>query len=147
VLVSGSRAYFADRKGLLVCVDMDARKVLWKVPLKGQGTTGVFQDLEKSADGIFAFAGNSISAFSAADGSEMFPRIDGVSTPPLYRAGRLYFGTQGGALAAVDAGTGKMVKSLDLKAVANTRPQADGPRLLVGTTTGQILVIYPDSIQ
>jgi outer membrane protein assembly factor BamB len=147
VLVSGSRAYFADRKGLLVCVDMDARKVLWKVPLKGQGTTGVFQDLEKSADGIFAFAGNSISAISAADGSEMFPRIDGVSTPPLYRAGRLYFGTQGGALAAVDAGTGKMVKSLDLKAVANTRPQADGPRLLVGTTTGQIFVIYPDSIQ
>jgi outer membrane protein assembly factor BamB len=146
VTVSGARAYFADRKGLLVCVDMDARKVQWKAALKGPGATGVFQDLERSADGIFAFAGNSLFAISAADGTELFPRIDAVSTPPLYRDGRLYFGTQAGALTVVDAGTGKTVKSLDLKAVANTRPQADGPRLLVGTTTGQIMVIYPDSI-
>jgi outer membrane protein assembly factor BamB len=147
VLVSGSRAYFADRKGLLVCVDMDARKVLWKVPLKGQGTKGVFQDLEKSANGIFAFAGNTIYAFSAADGSELFPPISGASTPPLYREGGLYFGTQGGTLAVADEGTGKIVKSLDLKTVANTRPQADGPRVLVGSTTGQIFIIYPESIR
>lgn len=147
VLVSGSRAYFADRKGLLVCVDMDARKVLWKVPLKGQGTKGVFQDLEKSANGIFAFAGNTIYAFSAADGSELFTPISGASTPPLYRERRLYFGTQGGTLAVADEGTGKIVKSLDLKTVANTRPQADGPRVLVGSTTGQIFIIYPESIQ
>ena len=147
VLVSGSRAYFADRKGLLVCVDMDARKVLWKIPLKGQGTAGVFQDLEKSENGIFAFAGNTIYAFSAADGSELFPPINGASTPPLYREGRLYFGTQGGTLAEADEKTGKTVKSLDLKAVASTRPQADGPRLLVGSATGQVFVIYPDSIQ
>jgi outer membrane protein assembly factor BamB len=59
----------------------------------------------------------------------------------------LYFGTQSGALVAADEGTGKTVKSLDLKAVANTRPQADGPRVLVGSTTGQVFVVYPDSIQ
>jgi outer membrane protein assembly factor BamB len=147
VLVSGSRAFFADRKGLLVCVDMDAHKVLWKVPLKGQGNVGIFQDLEKSANGIFAFAGNTIYAFSAADGSELFPPISGASTPPMDRGGMLYFGTQSGALVAADEGTGKTVKSLDLKAVANTRPQADGPRVLVGSTTGQVFVVYPDSIQ
>ncbi len=37
VVVSGSRAFFADRKGLVVCVDMDAHKTLWKVALKGRG--------------------------------------------------------------------------------------------------------------
>jgi outer membrane protein assembly factor BamB len=147
VLVSGSRAYFADRKGVLVCVDMDAHKVLWKVTLKGQGTTGVFQDLEKSGNGIYAFAGNTIYALSAADGTELFPPINGASTPPLDRGGRLYFGTQSGTLAVADESTGKTVKSLDLKAVAATKPQADGPRLLFGSTTGQLFVVYPDSIQ
>ncbi|MGO9310352.1 MAG: PQQ-binding-like beta-propeller repeat protein [Spirochaetia bacterium] len=147
VLVSGSRAFFADRKGLLVCVDLDAHKVLWKVRLKGPGSSGVFQDLEKSSRGVLAFAGNTIYGFSVSDGSALFPPISGASTPPLYRMGRLYFGTQRGILAEADEGTGKILKSLDLKAVANTRPQADGPRVLVGTTTGQVFVIYPDSIQ
>ena len=147
VLVSGTRAFFADRKGAVVCVDMDAHKVAWKAVLKGAGTTGVFQDLEKSADGIYAFAGNTIFALSAGDGSELFPPIGGASTPPLERGGRLYFGTQSGTLAAVDEKTGKTVTSLDLKAVASTRPRADGPRLLLGSTTGQVFVVYPDSIQ
>jgi outer membrane protein assembly factor BamB len=147
VLVSGTQAYFADRKGLLVAMDLDAHKVLWKVPLKGQGTTGVFQDLEKSASGVFAFAGNTIYAQSAADGSELFPPITGASTPPLYHDGKLYFGTQSGTLVAVDEKTGKTVKSLDLKTVLSTRPQSDGPRLLLGSSTGQVLVVYPDSIQ
>ena len=147
VLVSGTRAFFADRKGTVVCVDMDARKVLWKTTLKGQGNMGIFQDLEKSADGIYAFAGSSIYALSAADGSELFPPIGGASTPPLDQGGRLYFGTQSGTLAAVDEKTGKTVKSLDLKAVPSTRPKADGPRLLLGSTTGQVFVVYPDSIQ
>ena len=126
---------------------MDAHKVLWKVTLKGQGTTGVFQDLEKSGNGIYAFAGNTIYALSAADGTELFPPINGASTPPLDRGGRLYFGTQSGTLAVADESTGKTVKSLDLKAVAATKPQADGPRLLFGSTTGQLFVVYPDSIQ
>ena len=147
VLVSGSRAFFADRKGAVICVDMDAHKVLWKAALKGQGNMGVFQDLEKSTDGIYAFAGNSIYALSAADGSELFPPISGASTPPLEQGGRLYFGTQSGTLAAVDEKTGKTVKSLDLKAVPSTRPKADGPRLIFGSTTGQVFVVYPDSIQ
>jgi outer membrane protein assembly factor BamB len=145
VLVSGSKAYFADRKGTVVCVDMDARKVAWKVSLKGQAT-GVFQDLEASAGGIYAFAGNAIHALSASDGSELFPPIGGASTPPLDRGGRLYFGTQSGTLAVVDERTGKTVKSLELKAVAATRPKADGSRLLFGSTTGQVFVVYPDSI-
>jgi outer membrane protein assembly factor BamB len=147
VRIAGSRAFFADRKGLVVCVDIEARKVLWKVPLKLQGAGGVFQDLELSAQGVFAFAGNTIYALSAENGAELFPPIGGASTPPFSRAGRLYFGTQSGTLAVADPGTGRIVKSLDLKNVACTRPQPDGPRLLVGTAAGQLLVIYPDSIQ
>ncbi len=147
VLVSGTKAFFADRKGLVVCVDMDARKVLWKHPLKSRGPVGVFQDLEQSARGIFIFAQNTIYGISAADGAELFPPITGVSTPPLYRAGRLYFGTQNGTLSEADEQTGKTMKSLDLKAVATTRPQPDGPRLLLGSATGRVIIVYPDAIR
>jgi outer membrane protein assembly factor BamB len=146
VLVSGSRAFFADRKGMLVCVDMDAHKVLWKATLKGTGNMGVFQDLEKSADGVFAFAGSTIFGFSAADGSELFPPISGAATPPLERDGKLYFGTPGGALQVADDKTGKALKTLELKTVLSARPHGDGPRLLLGSSTGQVLVVYPDSI-
>jgi outer membrane protein assembly factor BamB len=128
-------------------VDLDGHKVLWKVQLKGKGSTQVFQDLEKSSRGIFAFAGNAIYAISAADGSELFPPINGASTPPLSLNGKLYFGTQDGTLAEVDEETGQTVKSLALKAVPNTRPTEDGPRVLIGSTMGQILVVYPASIQ
>jgi outer membrane protein assembly factor BamB len=147
VLVAGTRAFFADRKGLVVCVDLQGRKVLWKTPLKGSGSKGVFQDLEKSANGVFVFAGDTIYAFSAADGSELFPPITGASTPPLDRDGRLYFGTRDGTLAIADDRTGKILKSLDLRTALNTRPQPDGPRLLVGGEAGQVFVVYPGSIQ
>jgi len=147
VLVAGTRAFFADRKGLVVCVDLQGRKVAWKAPLKGSGSKGVFQDLEKSANGVFAFAGDTIYAFSAADGSELFPPITGASTPPLDRDGRLYFGARDGTLIIADDRTGKMVRSLDLKATLNTRPQPDGPRLLLGGEEGQVFVVYPGSIR
>jgi outer membrane protein assembly factor BamB len=147
VRVSGSRAFFADRKGALVCVDMEAQKMLWKVPVKLQGTAGVFQDLELSDKGIYLFAGNTIYGLSTENGEELFPSLPDASTPPLHRAGRLYFGMHNGTLAVADAETGKIVKSLELKTIASTRPQPDGPRLLIGTTTGQVLVVYPDSIQ
>ncbi len=88
-----------------------------------------------------------IYGLSAADGSELFPPISGASTPPLDLAERLYFGTEGGTLAVADERTGKIVKTLDLKTIAKTRPEADGPRVLVGSATGQIFVIYPDSIR
>ncbi len=147
VLVAGTRAFFADRKGLVVCVDLQGRKVLWKASLKGSGSKGVFQDLEKSANGVFVFAGDTIYAFSASDGSELFPPITGASTAPLDRDGRLYFGTRNGTLAVADDRTGKTVRSLDMKTVLNTRPQPDGPRLLLGGEAGQVFVVYPGSIQ
>jgi hypothetical protein len=40
-----------------------------------------------------------------------------------------------------------MVKSLDMKAALNTRPQPDGPRLLLGGEDGQVFVVYPGSIR
>jgi outer membrane protein assembly factor BamB len=147
VLVSGTRAFFADRRGLVVCVDLQGRKVLWKTPLKGSGSKGVFQDLEKSATGVFVFATDTIYAFSAADGSELFPPITGVSTPPLDRDGKLYFGTQNGSLAVADDRTGKVVSALDMKATLSTRPQSDGPRLLLGGQAGQVFVVYAGSVQ
>ena len=146
VLVSGARAFFADRKGLITCVDLDAHKVLWKATLKGTGSMGVFQDLAKSADGVFAFASNTIFGFSATDGTELFPPISDASTPPLDRDGTLYFGTQQGALEIADDRTGKVMKSLDVKEVLSTRPRADGPRVILGGSKGQVLVVYPDSI-
>ena len=146
VLVSGSRAFFADRKGLVVAVDLDTHKVVWRATLKGTGSMGVFQDLARSADGVFAFASNTIFGFSAADGTELFPAISGASTPPLDRDGKLYYGTQAGALQVADDRTGKPLESLDVKDALSARPASDGPRVILGSSRGQVLVVYPDSI-
>ncbi len=146
VLVEGSRAYFADRKSLLVAVDLDAQRVAWRKTLPGQGGGGVFQDLAGSADGVYVFTRNTVYAYGT-DGTPLFAPVPGASTPPLLLDGRLYFGTQSGKLSAVDALTGRPVASLDVGAVLNTRPVQDGPRIVVGTTKGDILVIYPGTMQ
>jgi len=145
VHVAGQLAFFVNRKGTVVCVDLDAHAVHWKASAPA-GTGGIFQDIEVTPKGIFAFAGGSLYAFSPSDGSPLYPPITGVSTPPLVRDDTLYFGTEKGALAAVEAETGKRLKSLDLKETPTTRPQEDGPRILLGTASGQVLVIYPGTM-
>lgn len=147
VSLKGQSAFFADRKGLVVAVDLAGRQILWSTPLPGTGSGGVFQDLEVTETGVYAFARGTLFAFSVADGKLLFDPVPGVTTPPLVSNGRLYIGSAEKKLLVLDPATGKAITSLDVGAKPTTRPSADGSRIIVGTDEGQILVINPDALK
>ena len=135
------------RKGLVVAVDPDAKKVLWSSALPGTGTGGVFQDLAVSETGVYAFARGTLFGFSVTDGTALFDPVAGVTTPPLVDAGRLYIGGADGKLLILDAANGKPVASLDVGGKLTTRPSKDGDRIILGTANGRILVVNPAAVR
>jgi outer membrane protein assembly factor BamB len=147
VQVYAGRGFFADRKGLVACVDLGARTELWEKPLVAKGSAGVFQDLECGREGVFAFAKNTIYALSADAGNQMYAPITDASCPPLLLNGLLYYGTGKGMLIVADAATGKTLKTLDVGGHINGRPRWADERLIAGTTEGEILVLNPDGIK
>ncbi len=147
VSLKGQSAFFADRKGLVVAVDLAGKQMLWSTPLPGTGSGGVFQDLEVTDTGVYAFARGTLFAFSTADGKQLFDPVPGVTTPPLVSNGRLYIGNAEKKLLVLDPVTGKTIASLDVGARLSTRPSTDGNRIFAGTNRGEILVINPDALK
>lgn len=143
-----NRAYFAGRKGQVVCIDLDAGGVAWERKLEAGKDIGIYHDLEAVPDGVFAFADKSIYGFSLADGSPLFAPIRGASSPPLYYAlpSLLYYGSTGGELIVADT-SGRIRKRLEVKGNITTRPYWDNGNLIVGTDSGELMIINPDYIE
>jgi len=147
VQVVGNRGYFADRKGLVVCVDLSAGTVVWTSRLDPKGSPGVFQDLACTENEVFVFAKNTLYALSADNGQALFPPISGVTCPPLCRGDLLYYGTDDGELRIADAATGKTRGSLELKAKIGARPAWIDGLLVLGTTSGEIMEVNPEAVK
>lgn len=143
-----NRAYFAGRKGQVVCVDLEAGKVAWERKLEAGKDIGIYHDLEVAPGGVFAFADKSIYGFSLADGSPLFAPIRGASSPPLYYAppSLLYYGSTSGELIAADT-SGRIRKRLKVKGNITTRPYQDNGNLIVGSDSGELMIINPDFIE
>jgi outer membrane protein assembly factor BamB len=147
VQVRNNNGYFADRKGLVICVDLGAAKVLWQVSLVAKQSVGVFQDLECGPEGVFAYGKGSVYGLSLAKGEPLFSPIAGVTCPALYHDGKLYYGTDQGMLRIADAATGKVLGSLDVKTKVTARPEWLEGLLYLGTTGGEIVVVNPAAVK
>jgi outer membrane protein assembly factor BamB len=106
-LVAGKRAYFADRKGLVVCVDLDSGKTRWETRLEQGKSVGVYNDLIEQGGILYAFAKGSIYALSEADGKPRFETIRDAATPPCIADGRLWYGGADKKIVAADPASGK----------------------------------------
>ncbi len=140
------RAYFAGRKGQVVCVDLPGRRKLWEATLASQ-SQGVFQDLQAGPEGVFVFSEETLYGFALYDGKQLFKPIESVSSPALYveEDHQLYFGTLNKTLMVADA-QGYIKKALSLEAAVTTRPLLSEGLLLVGTDTGEVIEINPRAI-
>lgn len=156
VAVYRDRAYFAGRKGRIVCIDLTSRQVVWERELPVMKERGVFHDLQVGKDGVFAYSlpQRTVYGLSLATGDPLFTPIRNASSPPLYAAsaepadaaGRLYLGLGDGQLAVFDT-RGVLIKEIPVGGRVITRPaQADG-HLFVGTGRGEILEIDPQGVQ
>ena len=148
VSIYNDRAYFADRKGRVVCVDLAEKRVLWERTLRSIKERGIFQDLEVGKHGVFAVSEETLYGYSLLEGDDLFRPIKNVSSPPLYREdqGRLYFGMAANLLLVSDIG-GRILKEVDVGRKVTTRPRFEGGNLIVGTDSGELIVISPDLIE
>ena len=145
--VAADHAFFADRKGLVVCVDLAAKTVVWQRKLDEAKSGGVFQDLAVDAGVVCACAKNTLYVLSAGSGAPLYAPIAGVSAPALLAGGELVYGTTDGSLKIATAATGKVLKSLALGARVAAQPLATGDRLVLALANGELVMVYPASIR
>jgi len=107
VLVAGKCAYFADRKGLVVCVDLESGKTRWESRLEQGKSVGVYNDLIEQGGILYAFAKGSIYALGEADGKPRFEPIRDAATPPCLAGGKLWYGGTDKKIVAADPASGK----------------------------------------
>jgi outer membrane protein assembly factor BamB len=134
-------AFFVDRKGLVVDVDLDARSIVWQKRLDAAKSLNVFQDPVLYRDGIYVYAKSTIYALSKKTGERLFDPIANVSSPPVVEGGCLWFGTQDGKIVAADANDGRIKWSKSISCKASGVPSEAGKTLAFPTDEGSVVFI------
>ncbi len=137
----GDLAFFGGRRGTVVCVSLSRKKVLWERKLIEGETATIFHDLESGKDGVFVYSEGRLFGLSLENGQDLFKPIEGLSAPPLYEGGRLYYGTEGRQFVMANPVSGRTMKSLYVNGKITTRPVLQDDKVYVGTDGGQIVVI------
>ncbi|MFP4364653.1 MAG: PQQ-binding-like beta-propeller repeat protein, partial [Spirochaetia bacterium] len=148
-VVHEGRVYLANRKGLVVCVDLDSRSLVWDRDVDPDANMQVFHDLVVTDYGIFMYdlRHNIVYALNTENGQELYPPIQNVSCPPGVAGGELLYGTMTDDFIIAEADTGRDVSSLNVDANVVTRPSVYEGRILVGTDNGRVLVINPAGLE
>jgi outer membrane protein assembly factor BamB len=141
--IFGQRACFADRKGLLVMIDLATMTVAWERPLPIAG--GVFTDVEMGGEGVFAYGRQTVFAYSL-EGAELMKPIGQVSAPPLLSQGVLYYGTNDGFLVALGLSPIAERGRVRLGSRLSARPLLADGFLYAGTNSGRLLKLDPAKI-
>jgi len=141
-VVADGRAYFADRKGLVSCVDLASGTLLWSKSAFGGGKA-VFDDLLVADGAIWCYSKGTIAALSAVSGESVGTTITGASAPPLFAEGLVWCPMGTGVLAGRDPSTGKIEKSLDAKERFAARPAESGGLFICPLDTGDVAVLDP----
>ena len=142
-LIAGGRAYFADRKGLALGVDISTGKTRWATQIEAGKAAGAYSDLVLTGKGLFIFAKSSIYALGAGDGAPLFPPIRGVVAPPVASGGMLWFGTAGKRIDGIDPATGKIVASFETPVQVCGRGEAVEGRILFPADGGKLVIFDP----
>ncbi|HPE36455.1 MAG TPA: PQQ-binding-like beta-propeller repeat protein, partial [Spirochaetales bacterium] len=141
--ILGTKAAFADRKGLLVMVDLATMSVAWERPLPD--SSGVFSDLEMGPEGVFAYGKQTVFGYTL-DGDQIMEPISGVTAPPLLTKGVLYYGTADGSLVAARVQPFELIGTVPLGGKISARPLFADGFIYVGTGAGRLLKIDPAKI-
>jgi outer membrane protein assembly factor BamB len=143
IAISGNMAYFADRNGITVAVDLASEKLVWVAKITDNLKVNVFSNIALGSDNLYVYTGNRIFAFNVSNGKEAFAAIEATSAPLLHD-NKIYFGKKGGDFIEADAKTGAVLKTLKtVNGDIVTQPVLAEGRIIAGTSTGKILILNP----
>ncbi len=141
-LVQSGVAIFADRKGLVSCVELMGQRLRWERSLEPGKSTGVYQDPVAWGKAVYLFSKSTIYALSTEDGSPLFPPLRSVAAAPCIVDGKLWYATAAGSIIEADAATGGTIASIKSpaaivgRAAAQTDAAGRAARILFPTATG-----------
>jgi len=141
ISVSQGRAYFCGRKGMLVCVDLNSKSIVWQKKLDPNSNIYPHQEIIALEKAVYIYAADKIYAFSAANGRALFRPLPHVTAPPLYLNGRLYYSRNDGTLVIADAMTGNVQRLIKIDARIGCRPLVGDKQLILATDQGEILLV------
>lgn len=145
-LVSGGYAYFVDRKGLAVCIDLGAQTVAWSKRVDAGKNLNVLQDPVLGDSGLYVFAKSTIYGLSSKTGERLFEPIGGASSPLAIVGGALWFGTQDDRIVAVDPLTGNTRATLPVAAKVIGAPVESGDLIAFPAESGQVFFVNPATL-
>ncbi len=135
--VSGKRAVFADRRGLVTAIALDLMTVAWQAKLDPAKNVEIFSDPVVAADSVCLTGKNVLYVLSVTDGAPRFAPLQGITTQPCSAKGYLWCGA-GTTLKQIAPVSGKAVAEFPLAAAASGRPAFDGKVLYVPLANGSV---------
>lgn len=148
ITVKNNIAVFSGRKGNVVCVDLNAGKVLWEKQLSDSGNkVQVYSDIVCSNTGAYIYAKGLIFGLDLDSGNDLFEVVRNVSSPPAIIDDSLVFGLANSTLVFMDPSSGNIRESLSLEEPVSTRPAPFADKIAVGTSKGKIIIINPEGIR
>jgi outer membrane protein assembly factor BamB len=140
--IVGSKAYFADRKGLVVAVDLSSGSILWSKNAD-EGNKAIFDDIVVVDGALWCYSKGTINVLSAATGERLIAAISGAAALPFDAQGYVWTAMKGGSLVAHDAATGKAIKSLSVQGEFSGRPSEALGLFICPLATGVVVVLNP----
>ncbi|MDC7233845.1 MAG: PQQ-binding-like beta-propeller repeat protein [Spirochaetales bacterium] len=129
--IFGDKAVFCSRKGIVAAVDLNNGSVLWERDLERT----VFADVVVTDEGCFVYSTKrELFALSWSSGEDLYAPLKDITSVPGYDRGQLVVTDRAGTLKILDAGSGRIVKQLELKDSFTARPIVrDGIIVAVGS--------------
>jgi outer membrane protein assembly factor BamB len=140
-VVVGDTAFFADRKGLAISVDLSSGAINWSRPLERAGKIGVYNDPLVSGDGIYFYANGSVYALSRGTGENLFEPLRDAAAPPFLANGKLWLATKDGDILGITASSGKTVKKLKCAKEVVGKPALIAGSLVFPLVDGTVQVV------
>jgi outer membrane protein assembly factor BamB len=142
--IAGNRAVFASRKGIVSAVDLASGSVLWERKLDRT----VFANIIAADEGCYVYTTKrELYALSWDTGEDLFPALSDISAVPGYDKGKLYMTNRSGMMNVVNAGSGKVEGSLDLKDSFTAKPIIRNGILIGVGTNGNFFRINTEGIR
>jgi hypothetical protein len=145
-VINGQTAYFADRKGSVFAVKLDASSVVWQKKLNNDKAIEVYGDPVISGSALFITAKGSLYALATATGDPLFSALSGVTTPAL-PVGKSVWCGRGSALVSLNPADGSVLREIPTPAAVSGRlalsgtviaaPLADGKMFTLDTATAK----------
>ena len=142
--IMGNRAVFASRKGVVTAVDLASGSVLWERKLDRT----VFANIMAEDEGCYVYTTKrELFALSWDSGDDLFPAFSDISAVPGYDKGRLYMTDRSGMMKVINASSGKVEGSLDLKDSFTAKPIIRNGILIGVGTNGNFFRINTEGIR